>query len=171
MGKPNRRLFLQTSAAALGTGLVPRAGSYAAPLSAAIHSSAIHAPAIAANEGKKPLRLGLIIAVGNDPDSAMAKVRDLGLPTAQIFVDEFHSGLDGRLRKALEAYNIQATSVVVGGPGKKSGTFTAARSPSEWFLARHVLRESLTLRRLPILRNNAAFLLSNSLRFHSRKSQ
>ena len=31
------------------------------------------------NEGKKPLRLGLIIGIGNDPDAAMAKVHALGL--------------------------------------------------------------------------------------------
>ena len=29
------------------------------------------------NEGKKPLRLGLIIGIGNDPDAAMAKVHEL----------------------------------------------------------------------------------------------
>jgi L-ribulose-5-phosphate 3-epimerase len=123
MQKQNRRLFLQTSATALGANLAARAPFAGAPLRADIHSEAIHAPAITANEGKKPLRLGLIIAVGNDPDSAMAKVRALGVPSAQIFVDEFHSGLDDRLRKALETYHIEATSVVVGGPGKEVWDF------------------------------------------------
>src|SRR5215469_2477062 len=99
MEKQNRRVFLQTSVTALGAGLVPSARLHAEQSAGAAHSSSIHAPAIAANEGKKPLRLGLIIAVGDDPDSAMAKVRDLGFPTAQIFVDEFHSGLEGRLRE------------------------------------------------------------------------
>src|SRR5437764_6177650 len=45
-------------------------------------------------------------------------------------------------------------------PAKKFGTFTVARSRSGWFLARHVRPEWLTLRRLPILRDNAAFPLS-----------
>lgn len=170
MGKPNRRLFLQTSVTALGTGLVPSTGSYAAPLPAAIHSSAIHAPAIAANEGKKPLRLGLIIALGNDPDSAMAKVHDLGLPTAQIFVDEFHSGLDGRLRKALEAYNIQATSVVVGGPGKEvwdfySGPLTIGVVPRETRTARvaHIKKASDFAKQcsIPAVQTHCGFIPEN----------
>jgi sugar phosphate isomerase/epimerase len=63
------------------------------------------------------------VAIGNDPDSAMAKVRDLGLPTAQIYVDEFHAGLDDRLKHALESHHIEATSVVVGGPGKEVWDF------------------------------------------------
>jgi len=143
MGKHNRRLFLQTSATALGAGLVARIPLHGAPLGADIPSSPIHAPAITANEGKKPLRLGLIIAIGNDPDSAMAKVRDLGLPTVQIYVDEFHPGLDGRLRKALDTYQIEATSVVVGGPGKEvwdfyGGPLTIGVVPRETRTARVV---------------------------------
>ena len=38
------------------------------------------------NEGKKPLRLGLIIGIANDPDAAMAKVHELGLPTCQALL-------------------------------------------------------------------------------------
>lgn len=120
MKKQNRRVFLQSSATVLGSGLVPIARFNAAPSAASV---APHAPLVAANQGKKPLRLGLIIAIGNDPDSAMAKVRDLGLPTAQIYVDEFHPGLDGRLMQALESHRIEATSVVVGGPGKEVWDF------------------------------------------------
>jgi sugar phosphate isomerase/epimerase len=122
MEKQNRRLFLQTSVTALA-GLVPSARIQAAPSDSVIHSSTIHAPAIAANEGKTPLRLGLIIAVGNDPDSAMSKIHTLGLPTAQIFVDEFHPGLENRLTGALEKQHIEATSIVVGGPGKEVWDF------------------------------------------------
>ena len=118
MENKNRRSFLQTSVAVLGAELVPRL--HAAPSPPAV---SVHAPSISANQGKKPLRLGLIIAVGNDPDSAMAKVRELGLPTAQIYVDEFHSGLDDRLKQALESHHIEATSVVVGGPGKEVWDF------------------------------------------------
>lgn len=81
------------------------------------------APHVAANDGKKPLRLGLIIGIGKDPDAAMAKVRDLGLPTSQVFVDEFGMDLVGKLRQALEKYQIEATSLVVGGPGKEVWDF------------------------------------------------
>jgi L-ribulose-5-phosphate 3-epimerase len=80
-------------------------------------------PAIAADEGKKPLRLGLIIDIGKDPDAALAKVHELGLPTAQIFVDEFEADLAGQLRRSLGKYQIEATSLVVGGPGKEVWDF------------------------------------------------
>ena len=75
------------------------------------------------NEGKKPLRLGLIIGIGNDPDAAMAKVHELGLPTCQVYVTEFTTGLVGSLQKALGKYGIEATSIVVGGPGKEVWDF------------------------------------------------
>ena len=75
------------------------------------------------NEGKKPLRLGLIIGVGKDPDAALAKVRDLGLPTCQAYVAEFPDGLATKLTKAAEKYGIEITSVVVGGPGKEVWDF------------------------------------------------
>jgi sugar phosphate isomerase/epimerase len=123
MQKQNRRVFLQNSAAVLGTGFAARARLSAESSAASSHSTTIHASRVPANEGKKPLRLGLIIAIGNDPDTAMRKVRDLGLPTAQIYVDEFYPGLDGHLRQALDAYQIEATAVVVGGPGKEVWDF------------------------------------------------
>jgi L-ribulose-5-phosphate 3-epimerase len=129
MNKQNRRAFLQTSAAAALAASVGRSAAvkkdavvvgapFLEPLNAAQS-----APAVAANEGKKPLRLGLIIGIGKDPDSAVAKVRDLGLPTSQIFVDEFELDLVGRLRQALEKHQIEATSLVVGGPGKEVWDF------------------------------------------------
>jgi len=91
MSKQNRRAFLQTSAGALAAGLGPaRAalkdgaafGDSRTPRLGIAHAS----QAIPANEGKKPLRLGLIIGIGKDPDAAMGKVHDLGLPTCQVFV-------------------------------------------------------------------------------------
>jgi len=75
------------------------------------------------NDGKKPLRLGLIVDMGKDPDAALAKVHELGLPTCQAFVNEFHGDMAERLTKALEKYAIEATSVVVGGPGKEVWDF------------------------------------------------
>lgn len=80
-------------------------------------------PAIPSDDGKKPLRLGLIIDIGKDPDAALAKVSELGLPSSQIFVEEFEAELAGRLRQALDKYKIEATSVVVGGPGKEVWDF------------------------------------------------
>src|SRR5437773_3710864 len=119
----NRRAFLPTTTAALAAGL--------STMGAALRDGVAHdgphsnfgamqsAPSIASNEGKQPLRLGLILGVGRDPNDAIAKVHDLGLPTCQAFVDEIDSVLAGRLRQALDKYQIEATSLVVGGPGKE----------------------------------------------------
>lgn len=75
------------------------------------------------NEGKKPLRLGLIIGIGNDPDAALGKVHDLGSPTCQAYCEEFQPELAKKLTAALTKYGIEATSIVVGGPGKEVWNF------------------------------------------------
>ena len=93
------------------------------------------------NEGKKALRMGVIIGIGNDPDAAMAKVKALGLPTCQAYVEQFGDGLAGKLTKALGKYGIEATSIVVGGPGKEvwdfyGGPMTIGLVPRETRAAR-----------------------------------
>src|ERR1700674_1824784 len=122
MSKQNRRAFLQTSTSALAAGLSPlgaalRGGVTTDDLAPDLGSAQV-APTIPANEGRKPLRLGLIIGIGRDPDAAMGKVHDLGLPTCQVFVSEIEPELAGQLRQALDKYRIEATSLVVGGPGR-----------------------------------------------------
>src|SRR5690242_5448027 len=117
MNKRDRRTFLQTSAGVLAASL---SSTTFATLDVEAETQAMQtAQPVASNEGKKPLRLGLIIGIGEDPDAAMAKVRDLGFPTCQAFVDEFKPGLAERLRQALDKHGIEATSLVVGGPGKE----------------------------------------------------
>jgi L-ribulose-5-phosphate 3-epimerase len=81
------------------------------------------APIVAANEGKKPLRLGLIIDIGKNPGAAIGKVRDLGLPTCQAYVSDFDPRDATNLRQALDKYKIEATSLVVGGPGREVWDF------------------------------------------------
>jgi len=81
-----------------------------------------HQPATSC-AGKKPLRLGLIIGIGKDPEAAIAKVHDLGLPTCQLYVEDFEPGLNTRLLQALDRHQIEATSVVVGGPGREVWDF------------------------------------------------
>lgn len=63
------------------------------------------------------MRLGLIIGLENDPDIAIKKVHDLGLPTCQVHLGSFEDKLGKQLRAALDRYQIEATSLVVGGPG------------------------------------------------------
>jgi L-ribulose-5-phosphate 3-epimerase len=103
----NRRAFLQSSAGALALAITSR-------LRAAAQQPASTLPT---DKGKKPLRLGLILGVDKDPDAAIAKVRALGLPTCQLGAGNFDSASATSLRQALDKHNIEATSLVVGGPG------------------------------------------------------
>ena len=126
MGKQNRRAFMQLSAGALAAGLNPvwatraAAGSHHASLGQ--HASG-KAPAVSANEGRKALRLGLIISVGGDPDAALVKIRNLGIATVQLFMEELEPSAAGPLCLALEKYGIEPTAVVVGGPGREVWDF------------------------------------------------
>ncbi len=140
INKQNRRVFLQTSAAALAGGL---GSTHSALLSGTSPSALALGPGltqtsqnVSSNDGRKPLRLGLIIGIGKDPDAAMTKVHDLGLPTCQAFADDFAPEQVGRLRQALDKHGIEATSLVVGGPGKEvwdfyQGPLTIGLVPSE----------------------------------------
>jgi hypothetical protein len=128
MNKPDRRAFLQTSAGALAASLdqaaLGKLNLGIIPDDIAMGAgTAQTAQSVASNEGRKPLRLGLIIGVGEDPDASMAKVRDLGLPTCQAFVDDFKPGLAERLRQALDKHGIEATSLVVGEVGNEVWEF------------------------------------------------
>ena len=122
MNRHNRRSFLQRSAAVAAAGLA-RFDSVDAPARPAARDLSQAAPRLASNEGKKPLRLGLIIGIGSDPDAAMRKVRELGLPSCQVYADKVEAEVAGRLRKALDEHGIEATSLVVGGPGKEVWDF------------------------------------------------
>jgi L-ribulose-5-phosphate 3-epimerase len=145
MKKHDRRRFLQSSVVALAAGFGPGRESLMAgakkEVSTRGFSTTESAQKAFGNEGKKPLRLGLIIEIGNDPDAAMAKVRALGLPTCQAYVTEFAAGLAERLRKGLEKHGIEATSLVVGGPGREvwdfyQGPLTIGLVPRETRAAR-----------------------------------
>jgi L-ribulose-5-phosphate 3-epimerase len=122
------------------------------------------------NEGKKPLRLGLIIGMGKDPDAALAKVHELGLPTCQAYFEEFPNGLEELLTKALDKYGVEVTSVVVGGPGKEvwdfyEGPKTIGLVPRETRTARmvHLKKASDFARRcgIPAVQTHCGFIPEN----------
>jgi L-ribulose-5-phosphate 3-epimerase len=145
MSKQNRRAFVQLSAGALAAGLSPGLASLAnnSRRVSPDLNGVREAQTVSANEGKNPLRLGLIVSIGKDPDAAMAKVRSLGLPTAQVFVDELERSLVEPLRRALEKHGIEPTALVVGGPGKEiwdfyQGPLTIGLVPRETRAARMV---------------------------------
>jgi len=106
-----RRQFLQISAAAAVAAGIPLGGQGQAAV-----SPPTMAPAAPQAAGK-PMRLGLIVGLGKDPEAAIKKVHDLGVPTCQVGVDEFGPEAVSGLRKALDKYHIEATSAVFGGPG------------------------------------------------------
>jgi len=117
MSQANRRTFLQISGAALTTKFVDT------NLPVALNLNDQTAPTVPSNQGKKPLRLGLILGVEPDPDAAMATLKSLGLPTCQVYLNKFDPAFAARLRKSLDQAGIEATSLVVGGPGKESWDF------------------------------------------------
>jgi L-ribulose-5-phosphate 3-epimerase len=101
----NRREFLGISA-----GFAPLTLIGAAAASAA--SSSGGSPA--AGQG---MRLGLIIGIGKDPDAAMKKVHDLGVPTCQPQTEDLSDSIRQRLKAALAKYQIEATALNTSGPG------------------------------------------------------
>lgn len=126
---------------------------------------------VSSNEGKKPLRLGLIIAIRSDPEAAIAKIHDLGLPTCQVSVSDFDQDQVGLLKQALAKYRIEATSLVASGPGRETynfyqGPLTIGFVPSETRAARIAQIKSVRLRRA--VRHPCR---ADTLRFHPRESQ
>ena len=173
MWKQDRRAFLQLSAVALAAGLNPAlttsAGTGPRRNSPELNVAG-KAPTVSANEGRKPLRLGLIIDIGKDPDAALAKVRELGIPTAQLFVDELELSSVGPLRLALEKHGIEPTAVVVGGPGKEvwdfyQGPLTIGLVPRDTRTARiaHIKKASDFARQCDIaaLQTHCGFIPEN----------
>jgi sugar phosphate isomerase/epimerase len=121
----------------MAAGLVPANRLGAEAGSAAYPVGSVTAP----TASPKPLRLGLIIGVERDPDAAISKVHGLGLPTAQVELDNFEPEMLTGLRKALNRYSVEATSLVVGGPGPEvydfyHGPLTCGLVPRQYRAAR-----------------------------------
>jgi L-ribulose-5-phosphate 3-epimerase len=175
MSKQDRRAFLQTSAGALAASLGPVAFAKRNPqiivdaIATGAGTAQLAQPE-ASNQGRRPLRLGLIIGVGGDPDASMAKIHDLGLPTCQAFVHDFKPELADRLRRALDTHGIEATSLVVGGPGKEvwdfyQGPLTIGLVPRETRAARiaHIKKASDFAKQcgIPAVQTHCGFIPEN----------
>ena len=164
MNQSNRRAFLQFSGAALTTKFVDT------NLPLAINMNDQTAPTVPSNQGKKARRLGLILGVEPDPDAAMATLKSLGIPTCQVYLNKFEPAFAARLRKSLDQANIEATSLVVGGPGKESwdfydGPLTIGLIPRETRAARiaHIKAASDFAVRcdIPAVQTHAGFIPEN----------
>jgi sugar phosphate isomerase/epimerase len=92
MDKLDRRAFVQLAAGAAMTLTAQAAGE------------------------RKPLRLGVVTG-GADSDAAIHRVRDLGFTNCQVYFGSPGAESAKRLRAALDKYDIEATSLIVTGPG------------------------------------------------------
>jgi len=128
------------------------------------------APQLPSDQGKKPLRLGLILGVEPEPEAAMATLKNLGIPTCQVYLNRFDPAFAARLRKSLDTANIEATSLVVGGPGKESwdfydGPLTIGLVPRETRAARiaHIKAAADFAARvdIPAVQTHAGFIPEN----------
>lgn len=135
-----------------------------------LSQNAARAPQLPANQGKTPLRLGLILGVEPEPDSAMASLHNLGLPTCQVFLNHFDPSFASELRRSLDKAAIEATSLVVGGPGKEvwdfyEGPLTIGLVPRDTRAARvaHIKAAADFAARcdIPAIQTHAGFLPEN----------
>jgi L-ribulose-5-phosphate 3-epimerase len=113
-----RRAFLK---AAITAAIVQSSG-FAAPASG-LGSAASGVPGAAKPaEVQKPMALGLMIHLGPDPEAAIARVKELGLPTCFLSLDgyigKFNVRLADEIRGLLDKYGVTATSAEVVGPGR-----------------------------------------------------
>jgi L-ribulose-5-phosphate 3-epimerase len=81
-------------------------------------AASIATRAVSAQAPQK-FRLGLILGISPNPDAAIQRVQELGLPTCQVVVASTSDATVTQLRAALERYKVEATSAVVTGPGRE----------------------------------------------------
>jgi sugar phosphate isomerase/epimerase len=101
----NRRRFLQVSAAVGTAGLMSSV------------------PAVPAINAGKPFRLGIIIGVAKDPEAALKRVHEFGVPTCQAGTDDFSDRVYNGLKAAMEKYGIEVTAVNTSGGPPNEYTF------------------------------------------------
>ncbi len=145
----SRRRFLQVSAAAAASPLLaggPR------------------------GESEKGMRLGVIVHMDKDPESALAKVHELGLPTCQAGISDYEPAMVTRLRGALDRYGIEATALNTAGPGPAvwnfdQGPLTIGLVPRKYRQARidHLKRASDFAKQcgIPALHTHCGFIPEN----------
>jgi len=102
MNTLDRRNFLKVTAAAGAAGLMSGL------------------PAASALKG---IRLGLIIGMGKNPDKALQKVHDLGVPTCQVQTEDFSDTMLEGIRAAVQKFNLEVTALNTSGPGPQKYDF------------------------------------------------
>jgi L-ribulose-5-phosphate 3-epimerase len=110
-----RRAFLK---AAAGAAVMP-SGAFGRGRGV---TNLLSAVADAAPNAVKPMALGLMIQPATGAEAAIARVKELGLPTCFLSLDgyigKFTPSLASEIRGYLEKYGVTATSAEVVGPGR-----------------------------------------------------
>jgi sugar phosphate isomerase/epimerase len=122
MNTLDRRNFLKVSVAAGAAGMM--SGWPAAP-------------------ARRAMRLGLIIGMGKDPEAALQKVHDLGIPTCQVSTEDFSDAMLEGIRRAVQKFNLEVTALNTSGPGPQiydfyQGPLTIGLVPRQYRAARIV---------------------------------
>jgi L-ribulose-5-phosphate 3-epimerase len=153
MSEYGRRRFLQLTAAALAAGAEARS-----------------LPASPRAKEKAGLRLGLIVAAGEDPAGAMQKVHDLGLPTMQLGTEDLSDEQLARVQAAVKKFGIEITALNTAGPGPAvwdfyQGPETIGLVPRQYRQARieHLKRASDFAKKaeIPALHTHFGFIPEN----------
>ena len=87
-----------------------------------IQVAAAAALAARAGQAAKPMRLGVVTDC-HDPDAGIRRVKELGFPTCQVYASPYDEATAKKLRAALDRHGIEATSLIVTGPGPEIYTF------------------------------------------------
>jgi L-ribulose-5-phosphate 3-epimerase len=116
----HRREFLR---AGLGTGLL-----YASPVARAFPNQ----PERGSDVPYAPMTLGLVIRPGSNPEVAIARVKELGLTTCFLSLDnyigKFSENLAKELQGSLNKYGVTPTAAEVVGPGTLKWNFVEGPS-------------------------------------------
>jgi sugar phosphate isomerase/epimerase len=88
-----------------------------------VQAAAVIAAGRAIAQSKPRLRLGIILGISPDPEAAIRRVHELGLPTCQVMPRETDRETAARLRQALTQYGVEATSAVATGPPPETYDF------------------------------------------------
>ena len=141
----------------------------ATTMAAVAASGAPFLKAAAAPEGRT-MRLGLIVAMGRDPESAVKKVHELGLPTAQLGTEDLSDEQLNRMMAAVKNYGIEVTALNTHGPGPAvwdfyEGPETIGLVPRKYRAARieHMKRASDFANRagIPAIHGHLGFIPEN----------
>jgi sugar phosphate isomerase/epimerase len=76
----------------------------------------------------RPFRLGMCVATGDDPEEAIARVHQLGLPTCHVYLGSSDDRAAAKLKAALARHQVEVTALMTLGPGEMVWDFI--RGPS-----------------------------------------